>query len=36
VGDYAVAVLVCKYENGSATYTISIDADGLVCGLYMK
>ena len=36
VGDYAVAVLVCRYENGSATYTVSIDADGFICGLYMK
>jgi outer membrane murein-binding lipoprotein Lpp len=36
IGEFATAVLVCKYENGSATYTISIDADGKICGLYMK
>jgi len=36
LGEYAVAVLVCKYKNGSATYTISIDADAKICGLYMK
>ena len=35
VGDFAVSVLVCKYENGSATYTISVDSDGLICGLFM-
>ena len=33
---YAVAVLVCKYENGTAAYTVSIDEDGRVAGLYMK
>lgn len=33
---YAVVVLVCKYENGNATYTISIDEDGKIAGLYMK
>jgi hypothetical protein len=33
---YAVAVLKCSYENGSATYTISLDQDYLVGGLYMK
>ena len=36
IGDYAVAVIVCAYENGSATFTISIDANGDTCGLYMK
>lgn len=36
IGDFAVAVLVCAYEGGTATYTISIDSDGKVCGLYMK
>ena len=36
IGDYAVAVLICQYENGRATYTISIDKSGAICGLYMK
>ncbi len=36
IGDFAVAVLRCKYENGKAIYTISIDRDGNLCGLYMK
>lgn len=36
VGNYATAVLVCEYEKGNATYTISIDEDGKICGLYMK
>lgn len=36
IGDFAVAVIVCSYENGTATYTISIDENGNVCGLYMK
>lgn len=36
IGEYAVAVLVCSYENGTATYTISINAEGEVCGLFIK
>lgn len=36
IGDYAIAVLICEYEEGSATYTISIDSAGNICGLYMK
>lgn len=36
IGDYGVVVLVCDYENGKATYTISIDSNNQVCGLYMK
>lgn len=34
--DYAVCVLVCKYENASRTFTISMDKDLEVVGLYMK
>ncbi|MGI5984380.1 MAG: DUF3887 domain-containing protein [Clostridiales bacterium] len=34
--DYAVAVLICKYENASLTYTISMDKDLNIVGLYMK
>ncbi|MBE6990101.1 MAG: DUF3887 domain-containing protein [Ruminococcaceae bacterium] len=36
IGDYAVAVLGCQYQNGTATYTISVDKAGRICGLYMK
>ena len=36
IGECATAVLVCEYENGTATYTISIDKDGRICGLYAK
>ena len=35
-GDFATAVLVCEYQNGSATFTISFDKEGWICGLYMK
>ena len=35
-GDFATAVLVCEYQHGSATYTISFDKDGWICGLYVK
>lgn len=34
--DYAVAVLVCKYENSTLTYTISMDKDLNIIGMYMK
>jgi len=34
--DYAVCVLVCKYENASHTFTISIDKNLEIVGLYMK
>lgn len=36
IGGCAVPVLVCAYENGTATYTVGIDSDGYVSGLYMK
>lgn len=34
--DYAVCVLVCKYENASRTFTLSMDKDYEFIGLYMK
>lgn len=34
--DYAVCVLVCKYENASRTFTLSMDKDYKFIGLYMK
>jgi len=36
IGEFAIAAIICEYENGKATYTISIDEDGMVCGLYVK
>ncbi|UUM11318.1 DUF3887 domain-containing protein [Proteiniclasticum sp. QWL-01] len=36
IGKYAVAIINCVYANGNATYTISIDSAGKVCGLYVK
>ena len=36
IGDYAVVVLVAKHTDGQATYTVSIDSEGRICGLYMK
>lgn len=34
--DYAIAILVCKYEKASLTFTISMDKDMQIVGLYMK
>ena len=34
--DYAVAVLVCKYKNASLTFTISMDKNMDIVGMYMK
>ena len=34
--DYAGCVLVCKYENASRTFTITMDKDLKIVGLYMK
>ena len=34
--DYAVCILVCSYENAAHTFTISMDKDLAVVGLYMK
>jgi hypothetical protein len=34
--NYAVCVLVCKYEDASRTFTISMDEDMEIVGLYMK
>lgn len=36
IGDFGVVVLVCKYQNGNAKYTISIDENDQICGLYLK
>ncbi len=33
---YAVAIVVAQYENGTATFTLSYDADLALVGLYMK
>ncbi len=33
---YAVVVLNCTYENGSATFTLSFDTDYQLVGMYMK
>lgn len=35
-GEYAVFVLVCKCEKGSATFTICLDKESKICGLYMR
>lgn len=34
--DYAVCTVTCEYANGNATYTISIDKDQNIGGLYIK
>jgi hypothetical protein len=34
--EYAVVILVCSYANGSATYTVSMDKNLEIVGLYMK
>ena len=34
--DYAVVVLVGKYENGNVVYTISMDSNLDIVGLYFK
>ncbi|PKM72115.1 MAG: hypothetical protein CVU91_10290 [Firmicutes bacterium HGW-Firmicutes-16] len=34
--EYAVCVLVCTYENATRTFTISLDKDLAVVGMYMK
>lgn len=34
--DIAVAVIVAKYENKKATYTISFDTDMKMIGIYIK
>lgn len=35
-GEYAVIVLVCKCEKGSATVTVCLDTEMKICGLSMK
>ncbi len=34
--EFAVVILQCAYENGTAIYTLSYDADYALVGLYMK
>lgn len=34
--NYAVVVLICKYENAKLTFTISMDAELNIVGMYMK
>jgi histidyl-tRNA synthetase len=34
--DYAVAVITCKYENSNLTFTIVLDKNLDVVGMYMK
>ncbi|MFB0921204.1 MAG: DUF3887 domain-containing protein [Oscillospiraceae bacterium] len=34
--DYAICVLVCTYEKATRTFTISLDKDLAVVGMYMK
>jgi hypothetical protein len=34
--DYATAILACQYENTSLTFTIIIDKDMEVVGMYIK
>lgn len=36
IGEYVVVVMACNYENGSAIFTISVDSNYQLCGLYMK
>lgn len=36
IGKFAVVIIKASYENGEATYTISIDKDGKLTGLYLK
>ncbi len=34
--DYAVALLTCQYENASLTFTIVMDIDMEIVGMYIK
>ncbi len=34
--DYATVVLVCEYENATLTYTITMDANLEIVGMYQK
>ena len=34
--DYAVAVIVAEYENAAHTFTVSVDKDLTLVGMYMK
>lgn len=33
---YAVAVVICRYENGSAQYTLSFDTEYQLIGIFIK
>ncbi|MBR1758913.1 MAG: DUF3887 domain-containing protein [Lachnospiraceae bacterium] len=35
-GDFGVAVITAKYENGKAVYTLSFDVDYKLAGFYVK
>lgn len=35
-GEYAVVVLVCKCERGSASFMICLDKENKICGLSVK
>ena len=34
--EFAVCVLICNYENGKATYTLTFDTEYQLVGLYLK
>lgn len=36
IGAFAIVVIPCEYAKGRATYTISVDGEGRICGLYMR
>lgn len=36
IGKFAVVVIKAAYDNGEVTYTISIDKEGKLTGLYLK
>ena len=36
IGEFAVAIITSTYENGNATYTISVDKNNQIVGLYLK
>ena len=36
IGEFAVAIITSTYENGNATYTISVDKSDQIVGLYLK
>ena len=36
IGEFAVVIITSTYENGNATYTISVDKNDQIVGLYLK